>query len=116
MNNILKILPPLAPEGKSENLAELTHKLFGNYSKGILYANDANNKEDDELDSWQIHAKHFVRERKKEFLLLEKQDEYRFVRNELISILKSKEWFQKHQTFEISLLIPKVNGELIWLT
>jgi len=86
-------LPPLAPEGKSENLAELTHKLFGNYSKGIQYANDANKKEDDELDSWQIHAKHFVRERKKEFLLLEKQDEYRFVRNELVSILKSKEWF-----------------------
>ncbi len=102
-------LPPLAPEGKSENLADLTHKLFGNYSKGILYANDANKKEDDELDSWQIHAKHFVRERKKEFLLLEKQDEYRFVRNELINILKSKEWFP--ETSNIRDIVTYSQGE-----
>ena len=105
----LENLPPLAPEGKSENLAELTHKLFGNYSKGILYANDANNREDDELDSWQIHAKHFVRERKKEFLLLEKQNEYRFVRNELISILKSKEWFP--ETSNIRDIVTYSQGE-----
>lgn len=102
-------LPPLAPEGKSENLAELTHKLFGNYSKGIQYANDANKKEDDELDSWQIHAKNFVRERKKEFLLLEKQDEYRFVRNELVSILKSKEWFP--ETSNIRDIVTYTQGE-----
>ena len=60
-------LPPLAPEGKSENLAELTHKLFGNYSRefGMLMMQI---KEDDELDSWQIHAK-ILSGNEKEFLL-----------------------------------------------
>ena len=35
----LENLPPLAPEGKLEKLNELTHVIFGNYSKGIEYAN-----------------------------------------------------------------------------
>lgn len=89
----LENLPPLAPEGKSENLDELTHALFGHYSSGIKYAIMANNQKIENLSSWQLHARYFVQERKKEFFLLAKQNETNFLKKQLSHDLSCGSWF-----------------------
>jgi len=89
----LENLPPLAPEGKSENLDELTHSLFGHYSNGIKYAILADNQKIENLNSWQLHARFFVHERQKEFSLLAKQNETNFLKKQLSHDLSCASWF-----------------------
>ena len=96
----LENLPPLAPAGKSENLDDLTHTIFGNYSIGIQYAIDSNNQGIDNLNSWQRHARNFVRERTKEFSLLEKQTQQLFLTRELSTTLLYEDWFPNSPQIE----------------
>jgi hypothetical protein len=53
----------------------------------------ANNQKIENLSSWQLHARYFVQERKKEFFLLAKQNETNFLKKQLSHDLSCGSWF-----------------------
>lgn len=121
----LENLPPLAPEGKAENLDELTHSIFGKYSRGVQYVIDAGLTDQNNLNSWQRHALFFAEERKKEFSLLKIQNERKFLHKQLAHDLLSQDWFPESSKIEdlivfnaydygIDLIELMINSETEW--
>jgi len=121
----LENLPPLAPEGKAENLDELTHSIFGKYSRGVQYVIDASLTNQNNLNSWQRHALFFAEERKKEFSLLKIQNERKFLHKQLAYDLLSQDWFPESSRIEdiivfnaydygIDLVELMINSEAEW--